>query len=268
MARVVHPIEKRSYEILRARADTSALPPWTRAVVERVVHASADLGYLDDLVCAEADLAAAAQALRDGAAVVADSAMTAAGITAREVVCRIGDRRAAALTRVLGITRAAAGVRVAGAEVGPGAVWVIGTAPTALDDLLARGPDPALVIGLPVGFVGAVEAKQALRDSGLPAVTNKSEKGGAAVAAAALNALIYGDPLEELEVEPPPQAPGRAPHSVALRASGTTDEAPQRGPGAEDQPPALLSGVPPARLSAVLACAPPARRPAREADNT
>src|SRR5215470_14210207 len=119
MARVVHAIEKRSYDILRARADTSALPPWTRAVVERVIHASADLGYLDDLVCAEADLAAAAQALRGGAAVVADSAMTAAGITAREAVCRIDDRRAAALTRVLGISRAAAGIRVAGSEVGP-----------------------------------------------------------------------------------------------------------------------------------------------------
>jgi precorrin-8X/cobalt-precorrin-8 methylmutase len=73
---------------------------------------------------------------------------------------------------------------------------VIGTAPTAVTDLLARGPAPALVIGLPVGFVGAVEAKQALRDSGLPAVTNKGEKGGAAVAAAALNALLYGDPLD------------------------------------------------------------------------
>jgi len=119
MARVVHPIEQQSYEILRARVDTSALPPWTRAVVERVIHASADLGYLDDLVCAEADLAAGAQALRDGAPVVADSAMTAAGITAREAVCCIDDRRAAALTRVLGITRAAAGIRVAGGEVGP-----------------------------------------------------------------------------------------------------------------------------------------------------
>ncbi len=195
MSRAVHPIERRSYEILRARADTSALPPWTRAVVERVIHASADFGYLDDLVCDEETLAAGARALRDGAAVVADSAMTAAGITAREAVCRIADRRAEALSRVVGITRAAAGIRVAGGEVGPGAVWVIGTAPTAIEDLLARGPAPALVIGLPVGFVGAVEAKQALRDSGLPALTNRSEKGGAAVAAAALNALLYGDPL-------------------------------------------------------------------------
>jgi precorrin-8X/cobalt-precorrin-8 methylmutase len=267
MARVVHPIEKQSYEILRARADTSALPPWTRAVVERVIHATADLGYLDDLVCAEADLAAGAQALRDGTPVVADSAMTAAGITAREAVCRIDDRRAAALTRVLGITRAAAGIRVAGREVGPGAVWVIGTAPTALADLLARGPAPALVIGLPVGFVGAVEAKEALRDSGLPAVTNISEKGGAAVAAAALNALIYGDPLEELGEEEPPQAPGRTPHRASRRACGTTQpQAPLRGPGAEDQPPAPPNCVPPARPSDPPAGAPPARRPAREAD--
>ena len=71
--RVVHPIEQQSYEILRARVDTSALPPCTKAVVERVIHASADLGYLDDLVCAEADLAAGAQALRDGAPVVAST---------------------------------------------------------------------------------------------------------------------------------------------------------------------------------------------------
>ena len=193
MTRVVHPIEQRSYEILRTRADTSALPRWTKAVVERVIHASADPGYLGDLVCDEVALAAGARALRDGAPVVADSAMTAAGITGRDVVCRINDRRAAALARVVGITRAAAGVRVAGSEVGPGAVWVIGTAPTALADLLARGPAPGLVIGLPVGFVGAVEAKEALRASGLPALTNRSEKGGAAVAAAALNALLYGE---------------------------------------------------------------------------
>jgi precorrin-8X/cobalt-precorrin-8 methylmutase len=267
MARVVHPIEKQSYEILRARADTSALPPWTRAVVERVIHASADLGYLGDLVCAEADLAAGAQALRDGAPVVADSAMTAAGITAREVVCRIDDRRATALTRVLGITRSAAGIRVAGGEVGPGAVWVIGTAPTALADLLARGPAPALVIGLPVGFVGAVEEKQALRDSGLPAVTNRSEKGGAAVAAAALNALLYGDPLEELEMETPPQSAGRALRRSATRSPGAETVLPGGPPRAPDGPPAPPNYAPPARPGAVLAGAPPARRPARETDD-
>lgn len=196
MTRAIHPIEERSYAILRSRADTSALPPWTRAVVERVIHASADPGYLDDLVCAEGPLAAAAAALRAGVPVITDSAMTAAGITARDAVCQVSDSRARDLAARGRITRSAAGIRVAFSDVGPGAVWVIGTAPTALAELLALSAGPALIIGLPVGFVGAVESKEALRASGLPAVSNRSEKGGAAVAAAALNALLYG-PYEE-----------------------------------------------------------------------
>jgi precorrin-8X/cobalt-precorrin-8 methylmutase len=191
VTRSIHPIEEQSYAILRSRADTSALPAWTRAVVERVIHASADPGYLGDLVCAEESLAAGAAALRDGVPVVTDSGMVAVGITAREVVCRINDARARELAEHAQITRSAAGVRVAYADAGPGAVWVIGTAPTALAELLTLDSAPALVIGLPVGFVGAVESKEALRASGLPAVTNRSEKGGAAVAAAALNALLY-----------------------------------------------------------------------------
>jgi precorrin-8X/cobalt-precorrin-8 methylmutase len=81
-------------------------------------------------------------------------------------------------------------VRLAFGEVGAGAVWVVGCAPTALQEILARGVEPAFVIGLPVGFVGAAEAKDALRASGLRALTNVSEKGGSAVAAAALNALL------------------------------------------------------------------------------
>jgi precorrin-8X/cobalt-precorrin-8 methylmutase len=189
--RSVHPIEQESYAILRSRVNTSKLPPWTRAVTERVIHASADPAYLCDLVCAEESLAAGAAALRSGAPVAADSAMTAAGITSRDVICRVASPRAVALAARAGITRSAAGIRLAYAEAGPGAVWVIGTAPTALAELLARHVSPALVIGLPVGFVGAVESKQALRASGLPAVTNRSERGGAAVAAAALNALLY-----------------------------------------------------------------------------
>ncbi len=196
MTRVIHPIERESYAILRSRVDTSALPPYTRAVVERVIHASADLDYLTDLVCDEAALERAARALCAGAPVVADVAMVAAGITARDVVCRVGDPRARALARARGITRSAAGMRLAYQEVGPGAVWVVGCAPTALYELIGLNADPALVIGLPVGFVGAAESKAALRSSGLPAVSNVSEKGGSAVAAAALNALLY---LEEGE---------------------------------------------------------------------
>ena len=184
--RVVHPIEQESFRRLRARLDTSPLPPLTRAVTERVIHSAADLGYAADLVMAEAELAAAHRALHSGAPVVVDVEMVAAGITRRETVCRLKDARSGP-----GLTRSAHAVRLAYDEVGPGALWVIGCAPTALEELLTLDASPALVIGLPVGFVGAAESKAALRDSGLPAVSNVSEKGGSAVAAAALNALLY-----------------------------------------------------------------------------
>lgn len=184
----VHPIEARSYAILRARVDTTALAPWTRAVMERVIHASADPAYLDDLVVSgEADLQAAADALAAGAPVVADAEMVAAGITGVPVRCRVREAQARA-----GLTRSAVGLAEAAAAAGPGAVYAIGNAPTALAHLLTLDAAPTLVVGLPVGFVGAVEAKAALRASGLPFVTNRSEKGGSAVAAAAVNALRYG----------------------------------------------------------------------------
>jgi precorrin-8X/cobalt-precorrin-8 methylmutase len=117
--------------------------------------------------------------------------MVAAGITARETLCHIGDPAAGRMARAAGITRSAAAVRLSYAEVGPGAVWVVGCAPTALFEIIDRDVRPALVIGLPVGFVGATEAKEALRASGLPQLSNVSEKGGSAVAAAATNALLY-----------------------------------------------------------------------------
>lgn len=193
MTRAVHPIEAESYRILRDRVDLSHLPPLTRAVTERVVHASADLDYVTDLVCDEDALAAGLAALRAGAPVVTDVWMVAAGITraGREIVCPVAEPAAADLGRTAGITRSAAAVRIAYDRVGPGAVWVVGCAPTALVELIGLDAAPALVVGLPVGFVGAAESKAALRASGLPAVSNVGEKGGSAVAAAALNALLY-----------------------------------------------------------------------------
>ncbi|WP_410809052.1 precorrin-8X methylmutase [Micromonospora sp. 067-2] len=193
MSRVVHPIEAESYRILRDRVDLSHLPPLSRAVTERVVHASADLAYVDELVCDEAALESGLAALRAGRPVVTDVAMVAAGITRAglELVCPIAEPAAAELGRAAGITRSAAAVRIALGRVGPGAVWVVGCAPTALVELLTLDAAPALVVGLPVGFVGAAESKAALRASGLPGVSNVGEKGGSAVAAAALNALLY-----------------------------------------------------------------------------
>jgi precorrin-8X/cobalt-precorrin-8 methylmutase len=190
-ARVPHPIEARSYEILRSRVDLSSLPPLWRAVAERVIHASADLEYAADLVTDESHLAAGLAALRAGAPIVTDVTMVGAGVTGRPTRCHVADPAAAHIARAAGITRSAAAVRLAYAEVGPGAVWVVGCAPTALEEIIASRVEPALVVGLPVGFVGAVEAKAALRASGLPQVSNISEKGGSAVAAAAVNALLY-----------------------------------------------------------------------------
>ena len=193
VTRTVHPIEQESFRILRSRLDTSHLPSLHRAVLERVIHSSADLSYATDLVTDEDDLRSAHAALHAGAPVVADVEMVAAGITARRAVCRLPDASSCD-----GLTRSAHAVRLAYAEVGPGAVWVIGCAPTALEELIALDAAPALVIGMPVGFVGAAESKARLRESGLPAVSNVSEKGGSAVAAAALNALLYTHrPLKE-----------------------------------------------------------------------
>jgi precorrin-8X/cobalt-precorrin-8 methylmutase len=192
--RRVHPIETESYRILRELVDLSELGVLSRVVAERIIHASADLEYADSLVLNESALRGGLEALRRGAPIVADVEMVAAGITARETLCFVSDPRAREISNDLVITRSAAGFRVAARVVGSGAAWVVGNAPTALFELLEMDVDPALVIGLPVGFVGAAESKEKLVESGLPAVTNHGPKGGSAVAAAALNALLY---LEE-----------------------------------------------------------------------
>jgi precorrin-8X/cobalt-precorrin-8 methylmutase len=187
----IHPIETESYRILRGLVDLSHLEPLSRAVAERVIHASADLEYAEILILDEAALAGGISSLRRGGPVVTDVGMVAAGITGHNTLCLVSDPRAQALSEQLGITRSAAGFRVAAGEVGKGSVWVVGNAPTALFELLALDVAPSLVIGLPVGFVGAAESKGALVASGLPAVANMGPKGGSPVAAAALNALIY-----------------------------------------------------------------------------
>ena len=189
--RRIHLIETESYRILRGMVDLSHLGPLSRAVAERVIHASADLDYAESLLLDEAALENGVSALRRCEPLVTDVGMVAAGITARQTLCFVSDPRARALSEQLGITRSAAGFRIAAEEVGNGAVWVVGNAPTALFELLGLDVVPSLVIGLPVGFVGAAESKSALAASGLPAVANRGPKGGSAVAAAALNALIY-----------------------------------------------------------------------------
>jgi precorrin-8X/cobalt-precorrin-8 methylmutase len=185
----VHPIETASYRILAERVDLSAWPDGPRAVVARVVHATADVEFATTMVVDEAAVAAGVAALRAGAPVVTDVEMTRMALSGIAAACYLGEVPAGDGS----LTRTAAAMRLAAGRHPEGTVFVIGCAPTALFELIrlaeAGRVAPALVVGLPVGFVGAAEAKEALRRSGLPAVSNLGEKGGSAAAGAAVNAL-------------------------------------------------------------------------------
>ena len=188
MSAPVHPIEAESYRILAERVDLSHLAPGPRAVVARMIHASADLEYATTTVVDDAAVAAGVAALRAGAPVVTDVEMVRHGISGVGAECFL---TAAAPP---GRTRSAAGMAAAAERHPRGAVVVVGCAPTALEEVVslceAGRFSPALVVGMPVGFVGAAESKERLRASGLPAISNVGEKGGSAVAAAAVNAIV------------------------------------------------------------------------------
>ncbi|MEM8620057.1 MAG: precorrin-8X methylmutase [Actinomycetota bacterium] len=188
----VHPIEIESYRILAERVDLSAEQPLARAMVERMIHATADLSFADTALVGDSAGDALLAALRSGAPVIVDAAMVAAGITRYPTECYL-DRVPVAPA---GSTRSAAAFRLAAEEHPTGAVFVCGNAPTALMELLhmhdAGLVAPAAVIGLPVGFVGAAESKAALWSSALApiSVTNEGERGGSPAAAGALNAIV------------------------------------------------------------------------------
>jgi precorrin-8X/cobalt-precorrin-8 methylmutase len=192
-------IYRESFARIRRETDLSLLPEMLHPLALRLVHAAGDTAILSDLVWSDGAVAAGSAALAKGAPVLVDAAMVAAGITKRllkrnAVLCRIGDRRVPALALELQTTRAAAAVELWRPDLA-GAVVAIGNAPTALFHLLemisAGAPAPALVLGFPVGFVGAAEAKAALADNrlGLAFVALRGRRGGSALAAAAVNAL-------------------------------------------------------------------------------
>ncbi|MEM7092599.1 MAG: precorrin-8X methylmutase [Actinomycetota bacterium] len=188
----VHPIEVESYRILAERIDLSDREPLERAMVERMIHATADLSFAESARIGERAGAALVEAITHGAPVIVDAAMVAAGITRYPTRCYLPDVAVAPE----GTTRSAAAFRLAAQEHPRGAVFVCGNAPTALFELMelhhAGEVDPAAVIGLPVGFVGAAESKEALWASDLApiAVTNVGERGGSPPAAGALNAIV------------------------------------------------------------------------------
>lgn len=196
-------IYEASFAAIRAEAELTRVPEEARDLAVRLVHACGMVDILDDLAVSADAIEAGRAALGRGAAVLCDAEMVAHGIIRRAlpadnpVICRLNDGKVASLAEAMGTTRSAAQVDLWDADLA-GAVVAIGNAPTALFRLLERldagAPKPAVILGLPVGFVGAAESKAELtRDPrGVPFVTIAGRRGGSALAAAAVNALAAG----------------------------------------------------------------------------
>jgi precorrin-8X/cobalt-precorrin-8 methylmutase len=193
-------IYRRSFATIRAEADLAALPEDVARVAVRMIHACGQVDLVADLAFSPSVVARARAALDAGAPVLCDAEMVASGITRRrlpkdnEVVCTLHDERTPALAAALGTTRTAAALELWGDRL-DGALVAIGNAPTALFHLLemvaAGAPRPAAVLGIPVGFVGAVESKEALASNGfgLDWLVVHGRRGGSAITAAAINAI-------------------------------------------------------------------------------
>jgi precorrin-8X/cobalt-precorrin-8 methylmutase len=191
-------IYRQSFATIRAEADLDRLPADLAQVVVRMIHACGQVDLVDDVAFSPAVVDRAREALNAGAPVLCDAQMVASGITRRrlpkdnDVVCTLNDQRTPALAADLGTTRTAAALELWGDRL-DGAVVAIGNAPTALFHLLetvaAGGPRPAAVIGIPVGFIGAAESKDALAASDLEFLVVRGRRGGSAITAAAVNAI-------------------------------------------------------------------------------
>ena len=191
-------IYRRSFATIRAETDLSGLPEDVARVAVRMVHACGQVDLVDDLAYSPDVVARARAALDAGAPVLCDAEMVASGVTRRrlpednDVVCTLNDPRTPALAAALGTTRTAAALELWRDRL-EGAVVAIGNAPTALFHLLemvaAGAPRPAAVLGIPVGFIGAVESKDALAASDLEHLVVRGRRGGSAITAAAVNAI-------------------------------------------------------------------------------
>jgi precorrin-8X/cobalt-precorrin-8 methylmutase len=193
-----------SFATIRREADLSAIPMDAEKMAVRMIHGTGQPDLAGDLVIHPDLVAAARGALESGAPILTDAHMVASGVTRarlpkdNDVICLLRDDRVAALAREMGTTRSAAAFSLLEDRL-EGAVVAIGNAPTALFHLLEMilegAPRPAAIIGVPVGFIGAAESKEALagfaREHGIdiPFLTVRGRRGGSAIAASALNAL-------------------------------------------------------------------------------
>ncbi len=193
-------IEAQSMKIIESELSVE-IPPENKAVVLRVIHCTADFDYAANLAFSDGAVARGIEALKSGCCIVTDTQMARSGINkaaaARlgcEIFCFMGDPDVAEAARDRGCTRASVSMKKAAALEKP-TLFAIGNAPTALltlRELIDGGKvSPALVIGVPVGFVNILEAKAAILDSGVPHIVSRGRKGGSNVAAAIVNALMY-----------------------------------------------------------------------------
>ncbi|MFF9688110.1 precorrin-8X methylmutase [Streptomyces sp. NPDC014623] len=193
-------IYRQSFATIRAEADLAGLPADVSQVAVRMIHACGMVDLVRDLAFSPSAVADARAALRAGAPILCDVAMVASGVTRKrlpadnEVICTLSDPGVPELAVKLGTTRSAAALELWRDRM-EGAVVAVGNAPTALFRLLEMieegAPRPAAVIGVPVGFIGAAESKEALaaHPSGLEHLVVRGRRGGSAIAAAALNAI-------------------------------------------------------------------------------
>ena len=194
-------IEKRSFEIITEILGDTKLDPENELVIKRVIHTSADFDYVKNLVFSEHAVQKGIDALRGGCDIVTDTQMARAGINKTilaklggEVHCFMSDEDVAAEAKERGVTRAVVSMERA-AKLSKPCIFAIGNAPTALISLHEQMNQellkPALVIGVPVGFVNVVESKELIINSDVPHIVARGRKGGSNVAAAICNAMLY-----------------------------------------------------------------------------
>lgn len=192
-------IEARSFEIIDSEVGTHGYDARQWPVVRRIIHTTADFDFARTTVFSLGAVESGIAALRRGEMILCDTNMVVAGINkgrlqsfGSDLRCYVADSEVAATARVEGITRSIVAMR-RGIDEGCG-IFLIGNAPTALFELLRQVLEgrakPSLIVGVPVGFVGAEESKEALLETDLPYISCRGRKGGSAIAAAILNALM------------------------------------------------------------------------------
>ncbi|MFD6392635.1 precorrin-8X methylmutase [Nocardia sp. NPDC060259] len=192
-------IYRRSFATIRDEADLAGFPAEIERVAVRMIHGCGQVDLAGDIAYSPGVVAAARAALHAGKPILCDANMVASGVTRKRlpadnpVLCNLADPRVPALAAQLGNTRSVAALELLRDQL-DGAVVAIGNAPTALFHLLdmldAGAPRPAAIIGIPVGFIGAAESKQALIDfGGIEFLTVRGRRGGSAITASALNAI-------------------------------------------------------------------------------